>query len=135
VREAERSDAPAVVALWREAAAEPTVSDNEASIVRLLDHDPQALLVAEVDGQLVGTLISGWDGWRANVYRLATVPDARRQGVATALVREAERRFRRRGALRISAIVIDTNAEAVAFWQSAGFELQPDRARLVKNLR
>jgi predicted MFS family arabinose efflux permease len=37
----------------------------------LLNADPEALLVAEVDGVVVGSLIAAWDGWRGSFYRLA----------------------------------------------------------------
>jgi hypothetical protein len=47
VRPARRSEIPAVLALWREADAVPSISDDPASLRRLLDTSEDALLVAE----------------------------------------------------------------------------------------
>jgi hypothetical protein len=39
-------------------------TDDPEGVLGLLQRDPTALFVAEMDGRLVGTLIVGWDGWR-----------------------------------------------------------------------
>jgi GNAT superfamily N-acetyltransferase len=62
------------------------------------------LLVATSGGRIIGAVIAGWDGWRGHLHHLAVRPDARRQGVARALVDEAERRLIARGAKRISVL-------------------------------
>ncbi len=61
------SDAGSVLLLWAESDAEPTRTDDIASLQRLIIHDPAALIVAEEDGRLVGSVIAGWDGWRRGV--------------------------------------------------------------------
>ena len=63
---------------WRAAGSVPGVSDDPVSLERLLETSADALLVAEADGRVVGTIIAGCDGWRANFYRLAVLPSARR---------------------------------------------------------
>jgi ribosomal protein S18 acetylase RimI-like enzyme len=78
--------------------------------------------MAELDGELVGTLIVGWDGWRCHLYRLAVVETARRQGVGRELLRRALRRVVDLGAARVDAMVDLENGTGVAFWESEGFE-------------
>ena len=133
VRPAGRDEFEVVLALWRRADAHPSVSDDPASIRRLLEHDPGALLVATVDGAVVGTLIAAWDGWRGNFYRLAVLPEHRRQGIASALVEAGESRLRALGAARVTAIVVTADDPAIAFWRAAGYDQQDDRTRFVKN--
>ncbi len=99
----------------------------------LLACDPAALLVAEADGEVIGSLIVGWDGWRGTFYRLAVDPAHRRRGLATALVRAGEERLRALGARRLNAIVETEEVDAMAFWAAAGYELQTARSRFVKN--
>jgi ribosomal protein S18 acetylase RimI-like enzyme len=130
-RPASALDAPAVIALWLEAEAQPSHTDNVESVRRLIERDPAALIVAEVDDRLVGSVIAGWDGWRGSIYRLAVVPDHRRRGLGRQLVRRAEERLARVGAVRCQAIVVETEKQAVAFWRASAWEQQTERLRFV----
>ncbi len=71
-----------VFALWRAAELPPSVTDDVDSVRRLIAHDAAALLVAEIDGEIVGSLCGTGDGWRGNLYRLAVHPSHRRGGIA-----------------------------------------------------
>ncbi len=135
VRPARRSEIPAVLELWRQADAVPSVSDDPVSLGRLLDVSEDALLVAEAGGRLVGTIVAGWDGWRGNLYRLAVLPTERRRGIALRLVTEAERRLTGKGAVRISALVMAEHDPAVALWRAAGYTHDPRVGRYVRSRR
>ena len=132
IRPAGSEEIEEVLALWSEAEAEPTHTDDAASLRRLLRHDPGSLLVAELDGRLVGTVVSGWDGWRGSIYRLVVHPRHRRQGLASELLSEAESRLSKVGAKRIQAIVVASDHGATGFWRTSGWEEQVDRRRFVK---
>jgi ribosomal protein S18 acetylase RimI-like enzyme len=134
IRSASAADAAGVLALWRAAGVPPGVTDTPAGIAGLLDGDQDALLVAESEMGLVGTLIATWDGWRGSFYRLAVHPDRRREGIATALLRDGERRLRDRGALRLTALVAEDEPLALEFWRGAGYERQPNRVRFLRHL-
>ncbi len=112
----------------------PGVTDDPASVRALLAADEGALLVAELDARVVGSLITAWDGWRGNMYRLAVAPEDRRRGIARALVAEGERRLRAKGARRISALVVEADGDAVGFWADAGYSLDGRLGRFVKTL-
>jgi ribosomal protein S18 acetylase RimI-like enzyme len=134
IRPARREESADIVALWTAAGAHPTLTDNAESVEQLLVRDDAALLVAELDGHIVGTVIAGWNGWHGSVYRIAVLPEHRRRGIATALLREAESNLRARGAARIDAVVVASDDHAVAFWTAAGYEAPRDRVRFVKNV-
>jgi ribosomal protein S18 acetylase RimI-like enzyme len=144
VRPCAPDELDAALAVWRRAEAEPTVSDDLESLRRLLARDRGSLLVAELEGggaskgeikgEIVGTLIAAWDGWRGNLYRLAVLPPHRRQGVGRELVRHAELELRRQGATRAAAVVVEDHDHATGFWQVAGYDRQSLRLRFVKNL-
>ena len=124
-----------VLDLWRRAEASASSTESAEDVGGLLLRDPEALLLAEfAEGEIVGTLIVGWDGWRGGFYRLAVDPAYRRRGLATALLRAGEERLRALGAHRLGAIVESHEPGAMAFWAAAGFELQSSRSRFVKNL-
>ena len=134
MRVARSSDAYDVVRLWELARARSTTTDDVETVRALVAHDPDALLVTEAGGELIGTLVGGYDGWRATLYRLVVHPDWRRQGVGLALVAEAERRLGARGAKRVSAIV-GADDHAAAFWVAAGYDPQPENTRYVKTIK
>jgi ribosomal protein S18 acetylase RimI-like enzyme len=133
IRSATTQDVGDVLALWRAAGTVRTVSDAPEALEALLDHDPDALVLAELADVVVGSVIAGWDGWRGSLYRLAVAPEQRRRGIASALVREAERRLRERGARRLTVIVVDDDDLAMAFWRATGLSPQAHRARFIRN--
>lgn len=98
----------------------------------LVRRDPGALIVAEADGGVVGTVIAGWDGWRGSIYRLAVGPDQRRRGLGQALLQAAEDRLTALGGRRLHAIVVESNDNAVAFWTASDWEHQAGQLRFAK---
>jgi ribosomal protein S18 acetylase RimI-like enzyme len=132
IRRAREADIGSVLRLWAIAGGPESVGATREGISRLLGTDRDGLLLAESDGELIGTLIAVWDGWRGSFYRIAVHPGLRRQGLATALLREGERQLRERGAIRLTAIVADDDPAAVGFWQAAGYRRQSDRWRFVR---
>ena len=132
IRFARATDVSAVLALWRESDAEPSHTDDAESLLRLIDHDPEALVVAEADHRIVGSVMAAWDGWRGSIYRLVVAPPHRGTGLGRRLVEVAEERLAAAGALRVQAIVVETDPRATGFWRAAGWEQQVARLRFVK---
>jgi ribosomal protein S18 acetylase RimI-like enzyme len=131
LRPARATEIPAVLRLWDEATVEPTRTDNAESLGQLLGHDPGALIVADDDGALVGSVIAAFDGWRGSIYRLAVAPDRRRTGLGRRLLEAAELRLAELGTTRLQAIVVETDHRATGFWRASGWEQQVERLRFV----
>ncbi len=131
IRPGRLSDVESVLHLWS-TAAEPTHTDDAASLTALIRRDPAALIVAEDDSSIVGSVIAGWDGWRGSVYRLVVASSHRRLGLGRRMLRRAEERLSAEGAVRLQAIVVETEPQAVGFWHASGWEQQVHRLRFVK---
>jgi ribosomal protein S18 acetylase RimI-like enzyme len=135
IRTARVEDLPLVLDLWEQARSEhATTPDRLEDLERLVLVSPGALLLAEVNGLVLGVLIAAWDGWRGNLYRLVVHPEHRRGGIGLALVRTGEDRLRQQGAARITALVAYDDPVAAAFWDTVGYPQDPDIGRRVRNI-
>ena len=133
IRSGRPENAVSILELWKLSGALPSAIDNSESIACLLDSDKDALIIAEIGGRIVATVIADRDGWRGNLYRLAVAPDGRREGIATQLVTEAEPRLFERYASRLSILVPKTGS-AAEFGSSMGCPEDIRAARFAKTL-
>ena len=126
------ADVAGILALWQVAAENDSrPADDASQVLTLIERDPDALELALIDGRIVGTLVSGWDGWRAHLYRLAVHPDQRRSGIGRALLSRAERRLSALGATRIDAMVLQHNDLGQRIWRAEGYTEQEEWRRWV----
>jgi ribosomal protein S18 acetylase RimI-like enzyme len=122
-------DLPAILDLWKRAGTEPGHTDDIESLTKLIAHDPGALLVAVEDETIAGSVIAAWDGWRGSIYRLAVAPSHQRRGLGTVLVNAAVKRLRTLGAVRLQAIVVETDLQATGFGRASDWSEQVARLR------
>jgi ribosomal protein S18 acetylase RimI-like enzyme len=135
VRAAQAAELSAILEFWQVAAEnENRPADTAGALAALHRRDPDALLLALDGGEIVGTIIAGWDGWRCHLYRLAVAPSRRRAGIGRRLVAAAEERFRAFGGTRADAMVLDDNDQAHRIWAAAGYVRQAEWSRWIKPL-
>lgn len=134
VRSARPDEADRLIEFWLiagENADRP--QDSAPFVTQLIERSADAVLVATIDDQVVGTVIAGWDGWRAHLYRLAVHPDHRRRGIGRLLLARAEDRLAALGAMRFDAMVLDGNDTGSSLWAGAGYAPQRQWRRWVKS--
>lgn len=128
IRAFDRGDTEAVVELWTRAGLTRPWNDPHRDIERKLTVQPELFLVAELPtghapgGEVVGTVMAGYDGHRGWLYYLATDAAHRRRGVARALVAEAERLLLEMGCPKVQLMVREGNEEVIAFYDRIGYE-------------
>lgn len=129
-------DVDDILEFWRQAAEDTDRPAHRSEAVEaLIARDPAALLLAVQEEAILGCVIVGWDGWRAHLYRVAVHPSHRRRGLASWLLTAAEQQLREHGAIRIDAMVIDSNDAGHAIWSAGGYTRQESWSRWVKPLR
>lgn len=130
------ADYPAVYALWQSAGAGIglSLSDQPEELEKKVQRDPDLFLVAEVDGELVGSVIGGFDGRRGMIYHLAVADAYRRQGLASQLMAEVEARLRHKGCRKVYLLVKQGNDPALAFYERQGWAGMPTVQLLGKAL-
>ena len=127
IRTMQLTDYDAVMALMRQT---PGVSlrdaDSREATQRYLDRNPGLSFVAQVDGAIVGCIMSGHDGRRGYLQHLLVVPACRKQGIASDLVRHCVAALAALGIAKSHVDVLITNAAAQAYWERAGWTRRDD---------
>lgn len=131
----EPSDIEEVLNFWANHAENNSrPKDSVDALHSLIERDPEALILAIENDEIVGTVIAGWNGWRCCLYRLAVREDKRKQGIGKLLVDQAIKRFKTLGGTRVDAMILDENETAHKAWASYGFVVQDDWSRWVRNI-
>jgi ribosomal protein S18 acetylase RimI-like enzyme len=124
IRPFQHGDEEAVVRLWQRCDLTRPWNDPHCDIRRKLVVRPDLFLVAAIRGEVVGSVMVGWDGHRGWVNYLAADPDHRRQGIGRALMAEAELRLLREGCPKLNLQVRAGNEAVVAFYRHLGYEVE-----------
>jgi ribosomal protein S18 acetylase RimI-like enzyme len=105
-----------------------SLDDSEEGIKKFLIRNPRTCFIAELGGEIAGTIISGHDGRRAYIYHLVVRPEYRHRGIGRTLVGTVEEALRREGINKIALAAFKTNTGGNRFWEKLGF---PERKDLV----
>ena len=117
---AERDEAE-VIALWERCELLRPWNDPHKDIARKLRVQRELFLVGKIDGEVVATVMGGYDGHRGWVNYLAVHPAWRRKGFGRVMMEEVERRLRELGCAKVNLQIRDDNAGAIAFYVRIGF--------------
>jgi hypothetical protein len=125
IRSYQDSDEASVCALWWEVLArEGAHNDPALSIRRKVAVDRDLFLVAEVDGQVVGTAMGGYDGHRGWIYSLAVRPRYQRRGIGRAMIERLETLLAARGCVKIKLQILADNADVESFYNNLGYQTE-----------
>lgn len=95
VRAYAESDEAQVIQLWREVFPDnPSWNVPKADIDRKLAVQRELFLVGDLDGEIVGTVMAGFDGHRGWVHLVAVAPKYRQRGFGRAMMEEAETKLK-----------------------------------------
>ncbi|MCD6163127.1 MAG: GNAT family acetyltransferase [candidate division Zixibacteria bacterium] len=134
IRAYQESDEKDVVKLWQEAFPDsPAWNDPVLDIKRKLAVQRELFLVAEIESNIVGTAMAGFDGHRGWVYYVAVRRQYRRHGIGKALMRSAEEKLALIGCPKLNLQVRSTNHEVIAFYKELGYNVE-ERISLSKRL-
>jgi GNAT superfamily N-acetyltransferase len=138
IRVAGQRDTEAITPLLGQLGYPVSALELGERLERLTDHPDAEVLVAELDGEVVGIgayqlidLLERADP-QCRITALVVDDRYRRRGVAYALLHTIEESAREVGCFRLEVTTRADRAEAWAFYRAAGFEERP--RRLVKPL-
>ena len=119
-----------VMAVWRACFGYETAHNEPGLVIdkKLAMHDGLlfvAVLAGDAAGEVVGTVMAGYDGHRGWLYSVAVSPAHRKLGIGRQLVAHAEQALVSKGCLKIKLQLLQSNAAVVAFYASMGYVVEP----------
>lgn len=134
IRAYAESDEAQVIRLWREVFPDnPSWNVPKADIDRKLAVQRDLFLVGELDDEIVGTVMAGFDGHRGWVHLVAVAPKHRQRGFGRAMMDEAEKKLRAIGCTKINLQVRATNQGVISFYEKLGYAVE-ERVSMGKRL-
>ncbi len=123
IRPFKPDDAESVVALWRKCDLIRPWNDPHRDIERKLRVGPEWFLVGVLEGQIVATVMAGYEGHRGWLNYLAVAPEFQRRGFGRAIVSEAERLLRQAGCPKINLQIRTSNQGVIEFCRHLGYSV------------
>ena len=121
IRAFEAADEAAVIALWQDCGLTRPWNDPRKDIDRKRTPQPEMFLIAELEGEVVGSAMLGYDGHRGWVNYLAVSPTRRGRGLARALMASGEALLAAAGCPKLNLQIRSSNAGVIAFYQHLGY--------------
>ncbi len=121
IRAYQASDENAVIDLWLRCGLVVPQNNPWTDIQRKLEVAPELFLVGTLDGEIVATVMAGYEGHRGWINYLAVAPHLQRTGYGRQIMVHAEELLRERGCPKINLQVRTSNRQVIEFYQSLGF--------------
>ncbi len=125
IRPFEEQDRLAVIELWQDTGLVVPENDPGKDIDRKLAVNPELFLVGEEEGELVGTIMGGYEGHRGWINYLAVKQSGQRNGYGRRLLEAVERLLVDRGCPKVNLQIRATNTKVVEFYSALGYKQDP----------
>lgn len=110
-----------VVALWQACDLTRPWNNPHKDILRKTKLKDNLFLVATIDGELMGTVMGGYEGHRGWINYLAVSPAHQKRGLGRALMESIEQRLLALGCPKINLQIREANTAVIAFYEAIGF--------------
>jgi ribosomal protein S18 acetylase RimI-like enzyme len=121
IRPFQREDEQAVVSLWDRCGLRRWWNDPHKDISRKLQVGADLFLVGVIGGEVVATVMAGYEGHRGWINYLAVAPENQRAGLGRQIMKEAEHRLRASGCPKINLQIRSSNLPAIDFYRALGY--------------
>ena len=125
IRQFQPTDSQQVIDLWFTCGLVRSWNNPQSDIERKMAEHPELFFVAELDGQLIGSCMAGYEGHRGWIYYLAVHPQFQRRGVAAQLMQRAETGLAVIGCPKVELMIRSTNLPVVEFYETIGYVQEP----------
>lgn len=112
-----------VYQLWDEA-LEVSINEKDdtyKNIEKFIQRNPNLCIVAVEDGNIVGSILAGYDGRRGHIYHTVVNSEFRSKGIGNQLVDKIIQQFSILDVNEVDLIVMENNFIGNSFWERRGF--------------
>ncbi len=119
----------AVIQLWKACKLVVPQNDPAEDIRKKLAFQPELFFLAVMNGQVLGSVMAGYDGHRGWLNYVAVLPQWQKKGYGRQLVETAITELRKLGCVKVNLQVRKSNVSVVRFYKHLGFQ-EEDRVSL-----
>ncbi len=116
-------DREAVIALWEACGLTRPWNRPEKDIAFARGKEQSEVLVGEIGGKVIASIMVGHDGHRGSFYYVAVDPLHQGQGIGTLLIRQGEAWLKDRGVWKVNLLIRQENAAVREFYEQLGYEV------------
>lgn len=110
--------------IWEDSSPGIFISGSDApeEIKKMLKFSPELFLVAESGGEVVGTVIGGFDGRRGMIYHLAVARSHRGNATGRALMEAVQAKLIALGCRKAYLMVTPENRSIILYYEQDGWK-------------
>jgi ribosomal protein S18 acetylase RimI-like enzyme len=114
-------DRESIIQLWQKCNLTRPWNNPVIDIKRKLEVSPELFLVGLLDGEVIASVMGGYDGHRGCVYYLAVNPANQKRGFGRQMMKAVEDKFLVLGCPKINLMIRTDNISAIGFYQKLGY--------------
>lgn len=122
IRKFSESDRKAVIHLWQVCELTRPWNNPDLDISRKLSVQAELFLVGELEGDVVASVMGGYDGHRGSVFYLAVAPHCQGRGYGSSLMAEIQQLLVSMGCPKLNIVVRTSNSKVLEFYKHLGYE-------------
>ena len=128
VRAMQMEDYPRIYTLWTgiEGFGIRSIDGSKEGVERFLKRNPETSIVAEAEGEIIGTILCGHDGRRGCFYHVCVKQGFRKQGIGKAMAVAAMKALQAQQINKVCLIAFLDNQVGNQFWKSVGWTFRND---------
>ena len=103
-----------------------SIDDSREGVERFLKRNPATSVVAEENGEIVGSILCGHDGRRGCLYHVCVREDCRMRGIGKSMVVRCMEELEKEKISKVSLIAFTENDIGNAIWKEIGWTKRED---------
>lgn len=103
-----------------------SIDDSREGVERFLKRNSATSVVAEENGEIVGSILCGHDGRRGCLYHVCVREDCRMRGIGKSMVVRCMEELEKEKISKVSLIAFTENDIGNAFWKEIGWTKRED---------